>query len=290
MEKIDGSLIKVYYWGGLWRISTRGTAFAESEVNGFGITFRDLVLKALGMKNFEEFQRFCHTARLDSDYTYIFEITAPENRVVKKYGDYTLWFLAARNKGGNYGEDLQREKATLLGAKIPQTFSFDTVDSILEAAKKLDNLDEGYVLYQGGKPILKIKSPLYVVAHRIRGEGLLSPKRIAQLILMNEHAEYLTYFPEDKKMFEPFLAALDSMLSEIETVWVTSRHIDSQKDFALSVKYSPYSSVLFTARKEGVGPKKAFTSLRESHKVDLLLDYENRIRTPTGLARSEAAL
>jgi hypothetical protein len=58
-EKVDGSLIKIYNWNNDWYVSTRGTAFAESTVNGFDLTFKDLVLKALGCDDDEDFQLLC---------------------------------------------------------------------------------------------------------------------------------------------------------------------------------------------------------------------------------------
>ena len=54
-EKLDGSLINVYYYNENWNVSTRGTAYAESYVGGYGITFKKLVYKALNIKTQEEF-------------------------------------------------------------------------------------------------------------------------------------------------------------------------------------------------------------------------------------------
>src|SRR5690606_31211901 len=100
-SKIDGSLIKIYNWKGVWYISTRGTAFAESQVNGWDITFKDMVLRALDVSE-DGFQELCEQ-HLNKTQTYICEVTGVENRVVTRYEGYTLWLLAVRdNKTGYY--------------------------------------------------------------------------------------------------------------------------------------------------------------------------------------------
>ena len=47
-EKVDGSLVKVYWWNNQWNVATRGTAFAEVEVNGWNKTFQEYILSGFG--------------------------------------------------------------------------------------------------------------------------------------------------------------------------------------------------------------------------------------------------
>lgn len=273
-EKVDGSLIKIYYYGGNWHISTRGTAFAESETS-MGIKFYELVHKALDCQDEDDFQFLCDKW-LHEDWTYIFEITSVENRVVKHYTGYTLYYLASRhNNTGVYGDDYEARVAYHMGVVLPKRYNFQTLEQCVEASKELKDLDEGYVVYnENGEPICKIKSPAYLAVHRIRGEGL-SPKRIMQLVLMNEQDEYLSYFPEDEKFFVPYVFALKELLDRISYAWEWNKKIGDQKEFALKVKHLPFSSVLFQAKSKGLNPVNVFHSMGDNIKMKMLEYYVN---------------
>ena len=267
-EKVDGSLIKIYNWKGTWYCSTRGTAFAESNCN-FGGSFKSLIFKALDCDDEIEFQHLCNLW-LDSDWTYVLELTCRENRVVKSYDGYTLHYLASRhNQSGEFGDDYEKQAALMIGAREVNTFKFSSVDDCINTAKHLPDLEEGYVVYQDGKPVCKVKSPAYVAVHHIRGEGL-SPKRIMQLVLINEQDEYLNYFPEDEKFFTPYVKALQELLYDIVIVYERFEGIVEQKEFALSVKDYPFSGVLFQARQKKKDVIETFHEQSESFKMKVL--------------------
>jgi hypothetical protein len=269
-EKIDGSLIKIYYWNGLWRISTRGTAFAESGVNGWDITFKDMVLKALRCLDDEKFQLYCNHY-LNDEFTYICEVTGVENRVVTRYEGYSLWLLAVRNNLSGQYYDKKPEPHEMPNVKFPKTFSFSSVEECLEVVKHLPDLQEGYVVYEGGIPVCKVKSPAYVACHLIRGEGL-SSNRIARLVVLNEQDEYLAYYPEDDHHFEPYVFQLKSALMLASDVYRDACGIETQKEFALEVKDYPFSFILFKARRDKENDiYKVFNSFDESTKVKFLL-------------------
>ena len=278
-EKIDGSLIRIYNYKGVWNIATRGTAFAESEVNGFDVTFKQLVFKALDVDcvpihiREDAFQLICENS-LNPNITYIFEITSMENRVVKRYSGYKLYFLAARVNKDCYSFVTEQEKgwAKKLGAWLPKQYYFNTIEECLETAKHLKDLDEGYVLYQDNIPVCKIKSPVYVLAHHLRGEGL-NPKRIMQVILAGELDEYLIYFPEDEPMFKPYQNALEDLKVDMNKSWLESCMITDQKEFALKVKDFCYSGVMFQCKKNGTKPLETFEAQTELSKMRMLQHY-----------------
>ena len=267
-EKVDGSLIKIYNWKGIWYCSTRGTAFAESNCN-FGDSFKSLIFKALDCDDEIEFQHLCNLW-LDSDWTYILELTCRENRVVKSYDGYTLHYLASRhNQSGEFGDDYEKQAALMIGVREINTFKFSSVDDCINTAKHLPDLEEGYVVYQDGEPVCKVKSPAYVAVHHIRGEGL-SPKRIMQLVLINEQDEYLNYFPEDEKFFTPYVEALQKLRNDIVVVYEQFEGITEQKEFALKVKDYPFSGVLFQARQKRKDVIETFHEQSESFKMKVL--------------------
>lgn len=279
-EKVDGSLIKIYNWKGTWYISTRGTAFAESRVNGFDLTFKDMVWKALGVNTEPEFQNLLLDNLLDTDLTYIFEVTGMENRVVTRYEGYKLWFLNARNNlTGEYTRNSALVSMIFLPLCYPKLFEFSSVESCIETATALPDLQEGYVVYENGVPSCKVKSPAYVAVHFIRGEGL-TPRRIAELVVINEQDEYLKYYPEDSVHFNKYIFGMAKLLEDIQLVYDKYRHMESQKEFAIGVKDYKFSFVLFEARKQKqVNAARVFNNFPVEGRAKLLIqtleDSEN---------------
>lgn len=272
-EKVDGSLIKIYNHKGKWYISTKGTAYGESDCMGHGITFAELVYKALGCKNDQEFQELCKGSDLWEGFTYIYELTSFENRVVRRYDGYALHLLAVRaNEDGRYVTATEMDTGMMLASDVPDAIIFGSVEECLKAAANLKNLDEGYVIYQDGVPVAKVKSPAYVAVHHIRGEGL-SPKRIMQLVLSGEEDEYLNYFPEDKVHFEKYSMAYCHMMNDIILTYEYARKIDGQKEFAQAIASKPFKAALFQARARKIEADNAFNEQRVSYKMEILEKY-----------------
>lgn len=269
MEKVDGSLIKIWYDKGKWNISTRGTVYCDSSnVCLSGLTYEKLVLNSFGVLSIEDFQEKFKDA--NKELTHLFELTSPQNRVVTDYGDSpVMHYLASRNKQtGSYS------KEGFLGVKYRNSkmFSLNSVNDCILASKELDNLQEGYVVYVNGVPSFKIKSPQYVVVHHIRGEGLTA-KRICELVLIEEHDEYLNYFPEDRKYFTPYLNKYEEILSEIEFNYSLFKNIENQKQFAIAVKDFEFKCVLFSMRNYNKTAKEGFNNILLNQRVEKLIKH-----------------
>lgn len=275
-EKMDGSLIRCYNVGGLWFFGTRGTAFGEGQT-ATGDTFYELVMRVYGGLDHEnDFQRLAGE-HLNPELTYSLEFTSAENRVVTRYEGYSLHLLAARNnKTGEYVK-VPSDVISAMKWKLPKQYTFDTIEACLTAAKELPDLQEGYVVYRSGVPVCKIKSPVYVATHLIRGEGL-NPRRMTELVFTNEYEEYLSYYPEDRHIIQPYIDAYDAVLEDIINLWDSSKWIENQKEFALAVKDSPVSGVLFFIRKSH--KRSAMTefldNMSTNGKMSLLKQYMDR--------------
>lgn len=273
-DKVDGSLIKLYNYKGEWHVSTRGTAFAESDCMGFGITFKELILKAMNM-SYSELQYA--GAYLDEDITYILELTARENRVVTVYEGTKLHFLASRNRvTGDFVQVCDSVKLAMGWEEVP-TYSFGSPEDCVKTAEGLPNLAEGYVVYQDGKPVCKVKSPAYVAVHHLRGNGTPNINRVMELVCIGEHDEYLTYFPEDEKYFTPVIDALSWFLKCTDTAYEMVKGVEDQKEFAIQVKDLPGSWLYFTARKSAKMPSEVFNDSELNKRVRTLESYMQKM-------------
>jgi hypothetical protein len=265
-EKVDGSIVSLFYFQGEWLYRTRSMIMPESCVNGWDTTWKDLIEPVLFGKGFYE---YCH----DVNCTYIFEVVGAANRVVTRYNESAAYLLAVRSNETGYYFSTHFWHPELRGWKVPKHYNFETFSDCVLAAKELRDLNEGFVLYDNfGTPKVKVKNPAYVAAHLLRGEGL-NPKRIMQLIIMNETAEYLSIFPEDEEHFDKYIRANACLEDSIITSFNKYNHIESQKDFALEVKDLCYSGVLFSARKQNKNPIDVLHNMGESYRIKLLTQY-----------------
>lgn len=264
-EKVDGSLIGLFNYEGKWMYRTRSVIMPVSNINAWDVTWKDHIESALAHVDFN---------RLQDDKTYILELTSMENRVVTKYDHVgpklTLLAIRYNQKGFYVQSTLLNEMAASLGVRLPRTYTFETMSECLTAAKELRNLEEGFVLYSHfGIPISKVKNPAYVAAHHLRGEGL-NPKRIKDLIIMNEVDEYLAIFPEDKEVFEPYQDAYVDLVWKVGMMEYLCRAESlTQKEFALRIAHLPFKGILFSMRK-GMTQKEAWDKCTTNTKYQLI--------------------
>jgi hypothetical protein len=247
LEKLDGSLMQLYMYGGEWQVGTSGTPDGSGEVNGCGFTFAELfwrVWKELGyqLPDVE-----------DAGTTFLFELMTPYNRVVVRHdqnrialiGMRTTWGTELRIDGGAYNWELVRAFR---------------IDSFAEAEKTFDKMDpltqEGYVVVDADFNRVKVKHPGYVAIHHLR-DGF-GPKRILEVIRSGESSEVLTHFPEWTEAFNKVKDAYELLVKQLECDYVTIRDIPDQKTFALNAVKTRYSPALFQLRKGKV------SSIRES--------------------------
>lgn len=271
--KLDGSLIKVYHWYGMWRIATRGTAFAESQVGDHSITFEQLTLKAFDCKSLAEFDdMLLNKLQFNTAMTYLFELTAPENRVVTPYTEASMTLLAVREN--NTGKYFPTKYVASFGMfKHNKAEEGYTIQDIVKKADSLKNLEEGFVGYdKHGVPQVKVKSAAYVKIHYLRSSTSLTKKSVCGVIATGEMEEYLTYYPEDSKYFKDILESWDKHLKTLSDVFEKMRGLDSQKDFAIAVKDLKCCGLLFEARKKGVSVTDVFVGADVDKKVKLMME------------------
>lgn len=183
-EKIDGSLIKLYY-DNYWRWSTNGVIDAfGADVNEF-LTFGELIKKA---DNYNDI----NLNTLDKEYTYMFELVSPYNRVVIDYKKIHLYHIGTRNT--ITGEEVNMD----IGVEKPKEYMLSSLDDCVRAVNEM-NLDvveqEGFVVVDGDYKRIKIKSPKYFLYHKLWNNGSLTPKRMIEMIKNGEMDDVIAQFP-----------------------------------------------------------------------------------------------
>lgn len=224
-QKLDGSIIKIWY-DRLWHISTNGTINAvNAELQnslGQAKNYQDLFL---GADNFS----YSLFDTLSINKTYIFELTSPYNRIVVPYGNTEIWHIGTRNN------DTFEESSEDIGIQKPKEYPLYSATACLMAVQELPYSEEGYVVVDGHFNRIKIKSPAYVAAHHLRGEGTLNNKRIVEMIKSNGQDDFLSIYPEYTDAFQNVIEALNLFLEKINKDWWIDKpnFFEDRKSFAL---------------------------------------------------------
>lgn len=278
-EKLDGSLVTVFHHNGQWLYRTKSMVMPTAYINGVsGRTWKDLIEEALDWENLQHaLGNFTDIPGL----SLVFEVFGKENRVVVDYGYTGARLLAVRDSIGyisTTSAELQAiaQELNVYSAKV---YHFDSLDEAAKAAQGLPNLEEGFVGYKNGVPCVKVKSPAYVQAHRMRGENGLTPKRILELIFMNEQDEYLAVFPEERSVIQPYQTLEGLAKVDMLTAFCELSGIESQKEFALEAVKTGFSNVLFQARAKGITTDEAYESLNFKAKAQILKSMHEKNKT-----------
>lgn len=193
-EKVDGSLMKVWFHAGVWHVSTSKNidayaALASScRYGSFGGMF-DAAAVNVGLD----------IEKLSPDYTYMFELVSPYNRIVVEYPETTLYFLGARNM-----ETLQEEQLDI-GVQKPKNYDLHSLEDCIAAAKELTYNEEGYVAVDANWKRNKIKSPQYIAASHLKNNGVVNNRMLIEMCKSGEISEFLSYFPEYKENYNDFV-------------------------------------------------------------------------------------
>lgn len=203
-EKVDGSLVKVWYDADDWHISTNSTIDAyKAETgdvicNNFGANFCNTIYEY-----YQHYKDF--TAGLNEDLTYMFELVGPHNRVVIPYEEPALYFLGARNKYTGEEFNCSPLIAGALGMgrfKLPKQYPLHSVNDCVKLAETFSWDQEGFVACDANFNRVKIKSPAYVLAHFARNNNVINRKHLINVILTNEVEEFLCYAADYKEELE----------------------------------------------------------------------------------------
>lgn len=237
-EKLDGSLMVLYFYAGEWRVQSSGTPDAAGEVNGFGFSFAELFWKV--------WQELGYLLPQETDYCFIFELMTPYNRIVVKQSGNQIILHGVRHRK-TLLEDDPRIWAKRYGWQLVASYPLTTFKEVITAVEALDPMaSEGYIVCDVEFNRIKVKSPQYVAISHLR-EGF-STRRMIEIILMNEGEEFLAYFPEWTELYQKTKDHYQALVADIEAIYQQHQGIELQKDFALAIKHLPYSGVLFSLR------------------------------------------
>ncbi len=224
-EKIDGSLIKMWFHNDEWHISTQKNIDAGNALVDLSIfSFKDLFMDGLKAQGFSFY-------KLDKGVTYLFELVSPYNQVVVAHERCQVYHLASRENSS------LKEIEVDIGIQKPREYGFLNIEEACEFADKFDNLSiEGFVVVDELYNRVKLKTKKYIMAHHMRTNSK-SLKSFLSIIVNGEASEFRAYFPKEGEI----LLFLEKTIQHLEdTVFLKTKYYKSisngKKDFVQKIQ------------------------------------------------------
>ena len=256
-EKIDGSLIKLWWDNDEWHISTSGTTDAEKAAVQFEMNdianYKQLFVYASKDK--------IDYDRLDKRYTYMFELIGLENKVIVPYEKEDVYYLGRRD---NYTlleipyfdddcagvEKCKRPKCRIVKVnKNPKKVMKELQKEVNSFTKEHEHF-EGYVISDRSlKTRVKMKSTQYMELFFQKGNGIFSPRKILLMILDQKDDDVLSSFPEYRPKFDMVRRALCIWLENVKNDlrYMDTHTWEDKKSFAEWAKTTTNASIIFAA-------------------------------------------
>lgn len=149
-EKVDGSLIILYWHDGCWKTATKGS-FSSDQA-----WWAARHIAAYDLRH------------LNKGTTYLAEAVYPENRIVVHYEETGLVLLAAYDAAGyEVPFDEIKRVGDRLGWRVAQRHAYTSISDLVAKAKTLPPSEEGFVLRFENGLRLKIKGDEYKRIHAL---------------------------------------------------------------------------------------------------------------------------
>lgn len=251
-EKVDGSIMRLWFHKGVWHLSTNGTidAFkADCSDSTYGDVFKSIVCAHTSWWDFLD--------SLSYGCCYWFEMVHPQyNPIVVHYNEPAIYFLGWRDINGDMNE-IERMPSILLERnkwiKIPHRYTFTNLNDVLEACHNMGENEEGYVICAYNQMEnnsflrIKCKGDEYLKRHKLRGNGPLTTAKIISLWQTNCLDDFLAYFPENATPVDNIIKQLRDLWEKADIAYDVVMGFGKRKDFALRAQsyIKPIQSYLF---------------------------------------------
>ena len=269
-EKLDGSICKLWFdnYKNTWRFSTNSRITPDR-------LFSKLLKKA-------SFFSKLNTEKLDTENTYIFELTSPENQIVVKNPFTKLYHIGTRsNKTG-------REFVKNIGIEQPKEYALSCLEDCLVAVSELNKNSkevehEGFVVVDENFNRVKIKCPEYLLIHHTL-DKTMDKKFFIQLVTNydNLSESFLEQYPQFKKVYKYYEWQYSEFLYEIEKIMNYARALYEEyscdrKAVARTIKDLPFSFYGFKALNNNMTPEELVNQFNFDGLLNYVKEYEGEI-------------
>jgi hypothetical protein len=229
VEKIDGSTLIVSPFKGQTIIRTRGT---------FNVNIFDNAPEIEFLK-----KRYPTAFEFNADtQTRLFEWYSPSNKIVLNMGPDPRLFLTGCIFHDSYRMLDQRaldNMAIQLGVERPGSYTFDSIEDLLEKVKVLKDKEGVCVYYNHGQFIKKVKATTYLTIHAFKSE--LSINNLLDVYIDAGRPDYNDFFRYIEQTFdyECAVVATGSISILADAKKEVDKIVEHMHKFASSVRELP---------------------------------------------------
>ena len=242
-EKLDGSIMIMYFYKGEWNVSTSGMPDGDGLINDIsGKTFAETFWELWNILGYRLPNYF-------RSFTFMFEMVTKYNKIVCDYDKENISLHGMRN---NKTTKEYIPNKTHFNWKIVKSHKLSNISDVIEfvnsrPAKK----HEGIIVCDANFNRIKIKSEEYFNLHHIKS-GLNCMKNIVELVRIHKAEETIKMFPEHEAEIRDIECKIDNLWEDINEIYYRIKDIKSQKEFASQACLHRFKSILFSMRKDDV--------------------------------------
>ena len=246
-EKLDGSLMSLYFYHGEWQVASNGRPEAGGPLGSRGITmaqgfwqtWRDLGLQ-IPPDSF-------------AGWWFGFELMTPWNQIIVRHDTSKIVCIGARRP---HGTEVWPPEVPFEWPKVA-SFPLGSLEDVLGAAEQIHPMNgEGFVVCDAQFRRVKIKSAQYVALHHLRDQ--FSLPKIIELVRAGEGDEFLAYFPDFRPQFEDVRNRFNATCAQSEADFAELKAIENPREFALAAQKKAIPAALFALRNGKVQTAREF--------------------------------
>jgi RNA ligase len=253
-EKMDGSFGMLFYYQNQWIFCSKGSFTSEQAIKGFEI-----------LQNYQY-------QDLPTQYSYIFEIIYPENRIVVNYGEKKELVLLAV-----FDIDGKEYDISLYNTIFPvvKTYNITNYQELKQVQQ--DNF-EGFVIKFDNGTRCKVKLEKYLELHRALSN--ISKYKVWEYLSQKQSIQELIEVVPDEfhsqinNWYNEIATAFTSIECKIKEYFEALPIFNTRKELALYIKDYQYKSIIFTLYdNQGISDK--IYKLIEPETKECLMFYKN---------------
>jgi len=236
-EKMDGSLIIVFWYDGGWVVASRGSFISDQAIAASKIFFEEL------------------DHNFSIGITYLFEFTAPWNRIVVDYGEKpNLTLLGAIRTDDETEATWEQLKMIGDGANCDVVKKYDGISDYSTLKGMIKDNAEGFVIRFSNGDRMKIKGVEYLRLHKIMTE--VSTKSVWEILSNGGSMEDLLkdvpdeFYTKIKEYENELVSQFNILKREYEYIFMTFQSLGlrddgRRKEFAEQALKVKHPSILF---------------------------------------------
>ena len=213
LEFLDGTCIRVYFYGGQWRIATRGHTDASkakwSSEKSFKTLFDEVVTKQPGFSY----------DNLNKGYTYVFLLHHTENKIVCPITSNEVYLLEVYDNS-----TLSRIDILVDGILSPKVLNITNMNDLTVFLELNDETTKGVYIRNSSGHRMFILNKLYEERQKLKGNTLDMNKRYLELRSSNRHFDFLQQFPEYSDIVSELEKNINDNIRHIHVLYM-AKHV-----------------------------------------------------------------